>query len=50
MARLARGQSIPADRHLPTGRVKVEGPTGELIAIAEVTADRRLAPTRVFIR
>ena len=50
MARLARGQSILADRHLPMGRVKVEGPTGELIAIAEVTADRQLAPTRVFIR
>lgn len=50
IGRLARGQSIPADPHLPMGRVKVEGPTGELIAIGEVTVDRRLAPTRVFIR
>jgi tRNA pseudouridine55 synthase len=49
-ARLASGQAIPAEPHLGTGLVKVEGLSGELIALGQVTADRQLAPTRVFIR
>ena len=49
-ARLASGQPIPAEPHLEVGPVKVEGPSGELIALGQVTADRQLAPTRVFIR
>jgi len=49
-ARLASGQTIPAEPHLGIGPVKVEGRSGELIALGQVTADRQLAPTRVFIR
>ncbi len=49
MARLARGQSVPADRHLPAGRVKVEGPTGELIAIGGSHGGSTVGPdTRVY--
>jgi tRNA pseudouridine55 synthase len=48
--RLAAGQSIPAEPDLPVGAVKVEGESGELLAIGQVTSDRQLAPTRVFIR
>jgi tRNA pseudouridine55 synthase len=49
-ARLASGRAIPAEPHLDIGRVRVEGLSGELIALGQVTADRQLAPTRVFIR
>jgi tRNA pseudouridine55 synthase len=49
-ARLASGRAIPAEPHLGIGRVRVEGLSGELIALGQVTADRQLAPTRVFIR
>jgi len=48
--RLASGQAIPAEPHLRIGPVKVEALSGELIALGQVTADRQLAPTRVFIR
>lgn len=49
-ARLASGRAIPADPHLRIGRVKVEGLSGELIALGQVTSDQLLAPTRVFVR
>jgi tRNA pseudouridine55 synthase len=49
-ARLAQGQAVPADPSLPSGRVRVYAASGELIAIGLVTPERRLAPTRVFIR
>lgn len=49
-ARLAQGQAVAADPALPPGNVKVYGPSDQLIAIGLVTADHRLAPTRVFIR
>jgi tRNA pseudouridine55 synthase len=48
--RLAHGQALAVDRSLPPGEVKVYGPSGQLIAIGVVTADGRLAPSRVFIR
>jgi tRNA pseudouridine55 synthase len=48
--RLARGQAVTAAAELPCGRVKVHAESGQLIAIGEVTVDRRLAPTRVFLR
>ena len=49
-ARIAHGQSVAADPAWPGGRVKVYGEPGELLAIAEVTPERRLAPQRVFAR
>jgi tRNA pseudouridine55 synthase len=49
-ARLAQGQVLAADPGLPCGDVTVYGPSGQLIAIGVVTVDRRLAPSRVFIR
>ena len=49
-ARLAHGQSVAAAPGLPCGHVKVYAGTGQLIAIGVVTEDRRLAPSRVFIR
>ncbi len=49
-AKLAHGQAVPADPALPCGQVKVYGDAGRLIAIGLVTAEHRLAPTRVFIR
>lgn len=48
--RIAHGQSVAADPAWPGGRVKVYGEPGELLAIAEVTPERRLAPQRVFAR
>jgi tRNA pseudouridine55 synthase len=47
--RLTRGQAVPADPELPSGDVKIFA-GGQFIAIGRVTEDRRLAPTRVFIR
>jgi hypothetical protein len=41
---------VAADPAWPGGRVKVYGEPGELLAIAEVTPERRLAPQRVFAR
>jgi tRNA pseudouridine55 synthase len=49
-ARLAHGQTVPAEASLAPGRVKVQAESGELIAIGSVSADGRLAPERVFIR
>ena len=49
-ARLAHGQAVAAGAGLPNGRVKVLSEAGELIAIGLVTAERTLAPTRVFLR
>jgi tRNA pseudouridine55 synthase len=49
-ARLVHGQAVTADPSLPAGDVKVYAPTGRFIAIGTVTDDRRLAPTRVFLR
>jgi tRNA pseudouridine55 synthase len=48
--RIAHGQSVAADPAWPGGRVKVYGEPGELLAIAEVTPERRLEPQRVFAR
>ena len=49
-AKVARGQAVAADPALPCGHVKVYAGSGQLIAIGLVTAEHRLAPTRVFIR
>jgi tRNA pseudouridine55 synthase len=46
--RIAHGQAVAADPAWPLGRVKVYRERGELLAIGEVTPDRRLAPQRVF--
>jgi tRNA pseudouridine55 synthase len=48
--RLAGGQPVPAEPHLPVGRVKVQDEAGTLIAIGQVTSEGQLAPKRVFIR
>jgi tRNA pseudouridine55 synthase len=48
--RLAHGQSVPADPAWPLGRARVYAPAGELLALGEVTAERRLVPLRVFAR
>jgi tRNA pseudouridine55 synthase len=50
VARLARGQAIPAEPEWPLGSIRVYSSLGQFIAIGEVTHERRLAPTRVFIR
>ena len=50
VAQLARGQAVAAQPAWPCGPVKVYAAAGQFIAIGVVTADRRLAPTRVFIR
>jgi tRNA pseudouridine55 synthase len=50
VAQLARGQAVAAQPAWPCGQVKVYGAAGQFIAIGVVTEDRRLAPTRVFIR
>ena len=49
-ARLAHGQAVAADPAWPHGRVKIYREPRELFAIGEITADRRLAPQRVFAR
>ena len=49
-AKVVQGQAVPADPALPRGPVKVYAESGQLIAIGLVTEERRLAPTRVFIR
>lgn len=49
-AKIAHGQAVPADPKLPCGHVKVYAGSGQLIAIGLVTAEHRLAPTRVFLR
>ena len=49
-AKVAHGQSVDADPALPCGHVKVYAGSSQLIAIGLVTAERRLAPTRVFLR
>ena len=46
-ARPSRGRRSPP---WPCGHVKVYAESGQFIAIGVVTAERRLAPTRVFIR
>jgi hypothetical protein len=48
--RLAHGQQVAADPAWPVGRVKVYRDPRELLAIGEITPDRRLAPHRVFVR
>jgi hypothetical protein len=48
--RLAHGQSVVADPRWPLGRVKVYREPRDLLAIGEVTPDRRLTPQRVFAR
>jgi tRNA pseudouridine55 synthase len=48
--RLAHGQAVAADPAWPLGRVKVYRESRELLAIGEITPDRRLAPHRVFPR
>ena len=48
--RLAHGQAVAADPGWPLGRVKIYREPRELLAIGEVTPDRRLAPSRVFAR
>ena len=48
--RLAHGQQVAADPAWPVGRVKVYREPRELLAIGEITPDRRLAPHRVFVR
>ena len=48
--RLAHGQTVAADPGWPHGRVKVFREPRELLAIGEITPDRRLAPHRVFVR
>jgi tRNA pseudouridine55 synthase len=47
-ARLVHGQSVPVKSGWTPGKVKVYGPNHDLIAFGEVSADGRLAPTRVF--
>ena len=49
-AKVAHGQAVDADPALPCGHVKVYAGSSRLIAIGLVTAERRLAPTRVFLR
>jgi tRNA pseudouridine55 synthase len=46
--RIAHGQAVAADPAWPQGRVKIYREPGELLAIGEVTSERRLAPQRVF--
>lgn len=46
-ADLAHGRAIAAPPGGPVGTVRIEGPTG-LVAIGEITVDRRLHPRRVF--
>ena len=48
--RLAHGQSVAAAPDWPVGRARVYAPPGELLALGEVGADRRLVPLRVFAR
>jgi len=47
---LAHGQAVAADPEWPLGRVKVYAPAGDLLALGEVSTDRRLVPLRVFGR
>jgi len=49
-AKVAHGQAVDADPALPCGHVKIYAGSSQLIAIGLVTAERRLAPTRVFLR
>jgi tRNA pseudouridine55 synthase len=49
-ARLVQGQAVPANPAWACGRVKIYTESGGFIAIGAVTAERRLTPTRVFIR
>src|SRR5262245_31979166 len=48
--RLAHGQALAAEPDWPLGRVRVYAPPGELLALGEVSPDRRLLPLRVFGR
>ena len=48
--KIAHGQPVAADPGLPSGQVRVYGQPGQLIAIGLVTDERRLTPTRVFLR
>ena len=47
-ARIQHGQEIAAEDPWPLGRVKIYREPQEFLAIGEVTAERRLAPRRVF--
>jgi tRNA pseudouridine55 synthase len=47
-ARIQHGQEIAAEEPWPLGRVKIYKESQEFLAIGEVTAERRLAPRRVF--
>jgi tRNA pseudouridine55 synthase len=49
-ARLAQGQAVPAESDRPPGPLRVYDLLGRFVAIAEVTADHRLVPRRVFLR
>jgi tRNA pseudouridine55 synthase len=48
--RLAHGQALAAEPEWPVGRVRVYAPPGQLLALGEVSVDRRLVPLRVFGR
>lgn len=48
--RLCHGQNQPAGPDWPPGAVRVYGPGGRFIAVGTVTAERQLAPDRVFVR
>jgi tRNA pseudouridine55 synthase len=50
VAQLARGQAVAAQPAWPCGPIKVYAAAGRFVAIGVVTEDRRLTPTRVFIR
>jgi tRNA pseudouridine55 synthase len=50
VARLKQGQAVAATEGLPGGSVRVYDAAGRFIAIGMVGEDRRLRPTRVFIR
>jgi tRNA pseudouridine55 synthase len=47
-ARLAHGQPVAAEASWEATRVRVYAEGDDLLALAEVTADRRLVPLRVF--
>jgi tRNA pseudouridine55 synthase len=50
VSRIARGQTIEADHSLSCGEAALIGPTGDLIAVAEVDfGSQRLAPRRVLV-
>lgn len=48
--RLGQGQALPADPAWPIGLVAVYAEPNDFVAVAEVAADGRLLPKRVFLR